>query len=134
MAKVERQKPVPDISKHPIPLGADGPVFNEPWEAQAFALAVHLNESGVFEWSEWAENLGEIIQKNQNTQSGSTYYENWLETLELILTLKTETLSSELVAEQKAWKAAAMNTPHGEPIELAQTVASARTKLNEKRL
>ena len=28
-----------------IPRNAEGPVFREPWEAQAFALALSLNEA-----------------------------------------------------------------------------------------
>ena len=134
MSKVERPRPIPDISDYPIPLGEDGPVFGEPWEAQVFAMAVHLNESGVFEWSEWAENFGSVIRNNQKTKPGSSYYENWLETLELMLTLKTGKFATELVREQQAWKEAALNAPHGEPIELARTVAADRSRLNEKRL
>jgi hypothetical protein len=35
-----------------LPRGKDGPVFAEPWEAQAFALAVKLSEQGHFSWKE----------------------------------------------------------------------------------
>ena len=37
-----------------LPRDADGPVFREPWEAQAFAMAVSLHERGLFTWPEWA--------------------------------------------------------------------------------
>jgi hypothetical protein len=37
-----------------IPRNAECPVFREPWEAQAFALALSLSERGVFSWKEWA--------------------------------------------------------------------------------
>ena len=38
------------------PLGAhDGPVFDHPWQAQAFALVVNLHQAGLFEWKDWAE-------------------------------------------------------------------------------
>ncbi len=33
-----------------IPRDAEGPVFREPWEAQAFAMALALNERGLFTW------------------------------------------------------------------------------------
>ena len=118
--------------QHPIPGAADEPVFNEPWEAQAFALAVHLNETGLFEWSQWAELFGENLSKSQQINPEATYYEVWLDTLETLLTKKTATSMEELVGEQDAWRAAAKKTPHGEPIELARSVAQNRFKLNEK--
>ena len=36
-----------------LPRDQNGPVFNQPWEAKAFALAVHLSEAGCFTWPEW---------------------------------------------------------------------------------
>lgn len=42
-----------------IPRDEDGPVFAEPWQAQAFALAVKLSEDGYFTWKEWAAALAE---------------------------------------------------------------------------
>ena len=35
-----------------FPRDEDGPVFKEPWEAKAFALAVNLSEAGYFSWAE----------------------------------------------------------------------------------
>ena len=35
-----------------IPRDEDGPVFDTPWQAQAFAMTVKLHEAGVFEWNE----------------------------------------------------------------------------------
>ena len=40
-----------------VPRDEDGPVFREPWEARAFAMALALHEAGVFTWKEWAETL-----------------------------------------------------------------------------
>ena len=34
-----------------VPMDEDGPVFAEPWQAQAFALAVKLSAEGHFTWS-----------------------------------------------------------------------------------
>ena len=42
-----------------VPHNDNGPVFSEPWQAEAFALAVSLNERGIFTWSEWAQILGD---------------------------------------------------------------------------
>ena len=60
-----------------LPRDEGGPVFREPWEAQAFALAVALNERGLFTWSEWAAALGEEIKRAQaagDPDLGNTYY------------------------------------------------------------
>ena len=40
-----------------LPRDVSGPVFAEPWQAQAFALAVKLSEPGHFTWKEWAAAL-----------------------------------------------------------------------------
>ena len=40
----------------------DGPVFKEPWEAAAFAMAVRLSEAGKFTWSEWVDYLSAEIE------------------------------------------------------------------------
>lgn len=66
----------------------EGPVFNAPWEARAFGLAVQLNQSGVFEWSDWVEKFNQQIQIAQSQGDpdlGDTYYNHWLLTLEGIL-------------------------------------------------
>src|ERR1700752_3498990 len=41
-----------------VPRDEDGPVFREPWEARAFAMALALHEAGIFTWKEWTEALG----------------------------------------------------------------------------
>src|SRR5690606_33985583 len=68
-----------------------GPVFREPWEAQAFALAVELQEQGVFTRREWAEQLGRAIAEAQargDPDRGDTYYRHWLAALEALVTAK----------------------------------------------
>ena len=67
-----------------LPKDVDGPVFAEPWEAQAFAMAVKLNEAGVFSWSEWAETLGAELK----AQPERPYYESWLAALERLVEAK----------------------------------------------
>lgn len=92
----------------------DDPVFNEPWEAQAFAMAVSLNSKGLFTWSEWAETLGTEIA-NQGTLS---YYECWLAALEKLIEAKKLMTEAERLTRIDAWDRAARATPHGKPIEL----------------
>jgi nitrile hydratase accessory protein len=104
-----------------IPCGAEGPVFREPWEAQAFAIAVALRERGLIDWSEWAQTLGEEIKRAQaagDPDSGNTYYRHWLATLERIVAEKGLTDPDTLARYRAAWDHAADRTPHGTPIEL----------------
>jgi nitrile hydratase accessory protein len=104
-----------------IPRDADGPVFREPWEAEAFALAVSLNERGLFTWKEWAKTLGEEIKKAQaagDPDTGETYYHHWLATLERLLAEKSIADPAMLTRTRHAWQRACARTPHGTPIEL----------------
>ncbi|HZC55059.1 MAG TPA: nitrile hydratase accessory protein [Xanthobacteraceae bacterium] len=100
---------------------SEGPVFRAPWEAEAFALAVSLNERGVFTWAEWAQTLGDEIKKAQaagDPDTGETYYHHWLATLERILADKGVTDPQQLSRTRDAWERACERTPHGTPIEL----------------
>lgn len=104
-----------------IPHDEDGPVFREPWEAQAFAMAVALNARGVFSWTEWAAALAEEIKRAQasgDPDTGETYYRHWLATLERLVAAKGVTTSGTLHRYRDAWDHAADRTPHGSPIEL----------------
>ena len=77
---------LPDLESLPdLPLDEEGPVFKEPWEARAFALAVSLRDQGLFTWNEWAEQLGSYIEAARargDPDSGDTYYRHWLACLE----------------------------------------------------
>jgi nitrile hydratase accessory protein len=104
-----------------IPRDIEGPVFREPWEGQAFALAVALNERGLFTWSEWAAALGAEIARAQavgDPDTGETYYRHWLNALERILAVKGIASADLLGKYRDAWHHAAERTPHGTPIEL----------------
>jgi nitrile hydratase accessory protein len=68
-----------------IPRDGDGPVFREPWEARAFALAVELNRNGHFTWTEWSHALGRRIASAGPCDGGDRYYERWLAALEDIM-------------------------------------------------
>ena len=104
-----------------IPCDAEGPVFREPWEAQAFAMALALHESKLFTWPEWAATLGDEIKKAQTAgdpDTGETYYLHWLNALERIVAEKGVTDAGTLRRYHDAWDHAADRTPHGTPIEL----------------
>ena len=104
-----------------VPRDADGPVFREPWEAQAFAMTLALRERGVFAWKEWAAALADEIQRAQVTgdpDAGETYYLHWLNTLEkLVAADKGVTTEDTLHRYRDAWDHASDRTPHGVPIE-----------------
>jgi len=109
---------VPDI-----PVDADGPVFREPWEAQAFAMTLALYAKGLFAWSEWAAMLGQTIKAAQaagDPDTGATYYRHWLVTLERMVAEKSLSTAQDLVSYRDAWEHAAARTPHGQPIELQE--------------
>jgi nitrile hydratase accessory protein len=104
-----------------IPLDEDGPVFREPWEAHAFAMALTLHDRGVFTWPEWASALAAEIkraQANGDPDTGETYYRHWLATLENLVAEKGVATSETLHRYRDAWDHAADRTPHGAPIEL----------------
>ena len=104
-----------------IPRGPEGPVFREPWEAQAFAIAVALHERGLFSWGEWTVVLGDEIKRAQaggDPDTGDTYYRHWLAALERIVAEKGVTHTAALARYRGAWDHAADRTPHGAPIVL----------------
>lgn len=108
----------------PLPKDSQGPVFAEPWQAQAFALAVKLSDQGHFTWKEWAAALGEEIKMASargEPDDGSRYYQHWLATLERLLTAKGLTDPATLLARKEAWADAYRRTPHGKPVELASS-------------
>jgi nitrile hydratase accessory protein len=104
-----------------IPRNTEGPVFREPWQAQAFALALALNERGVFSWKEWAATLGEEIKKAQaagDPDTGDTYYHHWLAALERIVAAKGLADAETLGRTREAWRRASARTSHGTSIAL----------------
>jgi nitrile hydratase accessory protein len=103
-----------------LPRDEGGPVFAEPWQAQAFALAVNLSQQGHFTWKEWAAGLAEELQAaaRRGEPDGSRYYEHWLAALERLVTAKGLTDQTALLTRKEAWADAYRSTPHGTPIEL----------------
>jgi nitrile hydratase accessory protein len=104
-----------------LPRDEDGPVFREPWEAQAFAMALSLHERGLFTWNEWAAALADEIKRAQaagDPDRGDTYYRHWLATLEKLVAAKGVAPLETQHRYRDAWDHAADRTPHGSPIEL----------------
>jgi nitrile hydratase accessory protein len=114
--------PAPAIHDLPaLPRDPEGPVFNEPWEAQAFALAVGLSEAGYFSWTEWAAVLSREIKAAQSQgdpDRGLTYYQHWLNALERVCAQKGLVASADMHQRKEEWRHAYLHTPHGKPVEL----------------
>jgi nitrile hydratase accessory protein len=101
------------------PRDDQAPVFREPWEAQAFGMAVALSDRGVFTWKEWTQYLADEIGAARvcgEVDDGSRYYHYWLAALEKIVVDKSLIRTDELLTRKDEWDRAARATPHGQPI------------------
>jgi nitrile hydratase accessory protein len=96
----------------------EAPPFDEPWQAQVFALAVSLNQRGFFDWSEWTRTLGAEIGARPDRAGNEAYFQAWLSALEKMLVAKGVASDAELSDLVDAWREAAEATPHGQPIVL----------------
>ncbi|MBB5045760.1 nitrile hydratase accessory protein [Rhodopseudomonas rhenobacensis] len=104
-----------------LPRDDDGPVFAEPWQAQAFAMALALHQRGLFTWGEWTATLADEIKRAQaagDSDNGDSYYQHWLATLERLVAEKGVASADTLHRTRDAWDRAADRTPHGAPIVL----------------
>ncbi|WP_372571023.1 nitrile hydratase accessory protein [Ruegeria jejuensis] len=102
---------------------APEPIFEEPWHAQLFALTVHLNETGHFDWPDWAARFSATLKRHgleRELNGGADYFNAWLETLEDLLAEGGEAESSEREQMRKAWESAYLETPHGESVRLSE--------------
>jgi len=122
LAKSELQPDPERLASLPsLPRDEGGPVFAEPWQAQAFALAVRLSAQGHFTWKEWAAALADelkAVADRGEPDDGSRYYEHWLAALERLVTSKNLSNPAEMDARKEAWADAYRHTPHGKPVEL----------------
>lgn len=103
-------------------IGRPEPVFQEPWHAQVFALTVHLNESGAFQWADWVQRFSATLARHglaRDLDGGEDYFLAWLETLEGFLAEQGSALPEETSQTRAAWEAAYLATPHGQPVKLA---------------
>jgi nitrile hydratase accessory protein len=117
--------PARAVDPAPLPPDSEGPVFAEPWQASAFALAVHLSERGAFAWSEWSAALGHEIQAAapRASEESAAYFLHWLDALERLCREKGLVDGVEIGRRCEQWRQAYLNTPHGEPVELTVTTA-----------
>jgi len=110
-----------------LPRDEGGPVFAEPWQAQAFALAVRLSRQGHFTWKEWAATLADELKAASDRgepDDGSHYYHHWLAALERLVAEKHLSDPAAILARKEAWAEAYRRTPHGKPVELQNNTSS----------
>lgn len=104
-----------------LPRDDEGPVFEAPWQAQAFALAVKLSELGYFSWKTWARTLAEELaaaDARGDPDDGSGYYHHWVAALERLVAGRDLLDLAALTERKNAWAEAYRRTPHGQPVEL----------------
>ncbi len=110
----------PDLRRLPgLILDGEEPVFDEPWQAQAFAMVVSLHDRKVFTWAEWAEALSQQLA-NAVSDDARQYYHHWLAALENLMAEKGVVTPQAIETRERQWHEAAARTPHGEPIELGK--------------
>ena len=100
-----------------LPRDAEGPIFAEPWQAQAFALAVRLNAEGAFTWTDWAAALSRELAGDPG-DDGQRYYLHWVAALEGLVAERGLLTAPDMAARKEAWAEAYRRTPHGRPVEL----------------
>ena len=117
---IEQRELISELGR--IPRDADGPVFNAPWEASAFALAIRLSAQGHFTWQEWAAALSAELTRAQeggDPDLGDTYYHHWVRALERLCAEKALVSLPDMDRRKEDWRRAYLHTPHGKPIELS---------------
>jgi nitrile hydratase accessory protein len=115
---------VPPIES--IPRDLEGPVFREPWEAQAFALVVQLHQVGLFTWKEWADTLSGGIRAagdRGEADTGADYYRHWLAALEQLLAIKQVADAAQLGVRREQvlaeWPSGHEHVARREPVTVA---------------
>lgn len=102
-------------------MTAPEPVFEAPWHAQAFAVAVHLNEKGHFTWPEWAAVFSDTLASHgsdRDLDGGDDYFLAWVAALERLCAEKGLAEAAVLARLKKRWEQAYLTTPHGAPVRL----------------
>lgn len=100
---------------------APEPAFEAPWHAQLFALTVHLGDSGLFTWPEWAARFSGTLRRhglNRDLNGGDDYFLAWLDTLETLMAELGQAGATERETMRRAWERAYLTTPHGLPVRL----------------
>jgi nitrile hydratase accessory protein len=85
-----------------LPRDDNGPIFAEPWQAQAFAVVVELIDEGTLTRVEWADKLAAALREAEargEYNTGERYYHHWLIALERVIVDKDLAGMDELTTE-----------------------------------
>ena len=103
-------------------LSTDGdPVFDEPWQAQALAMADSLVQAGMFAAGAWSDALGQALKHAEargDPDNQDTYYACVLLALENLVAGNSEIDQKAMAGKRRDWEAAYLSTPHGQPVGL----------------
>ncbi len=86
-------------------------VFQAPWQARAFGLAVALNQQAYYEWREFSAELAATIAVADQNNDPLSYYARWVASLEALLLAKG-LLSQEQLDARAAEYAAGLDDEH----------------------
>ena len=113
---------ITDMAMLDAPGDEAGPMFDTPWQAQAFAIVVRLSKTGHFGWNEWVHVFSQEIAHapaRAGESVNDAYYRQWLGALEQIVVAKGLLAAGDAEERAAEWRAAYINTPHGQAVELA---------------
>ncbi len=101
-------------------MAVDGkPAFEEPWQAEALAMADTLVQNGLFSASAWSESLGAALASAAASglaDTQETYYACVLIALESLVSANSDIDESAMTETREAWESAYRSTPHGQPV------------------
>ena len=101
--------------------GERRPAFNEPWQAEAYALVQVLIETGRISPQGWATAFGAALRQaatDGEPDSSETYYAALSKALERALVAGGTVQDIEVGQRVDDWRAAYNRTPHGKPVRL----------------
>ena len=97
------------------------PAFDEPWQAEALAIADTLVQNGLFTASAWSDALGAALAEAQSggaADDQGTYYQCVLNALEQLVAEHSEIDQQAMSGKREDWERAYRSTPHGQPVRL----------------
>ncbi|SLN28591.1 hypothetical protein ROA7450_01184 [Roseovarius albus] len=103
------------------PLAPPEKAFDQPWQAQALALADTMVRAGHFTPNQWAQTLGAALSKSEQDgapDNAETYYNAVITALEQLTEAHTDITAPQRQVRRAAWEAAYLRTPHGQPVKL----------------
>lgn len=109
------------VSLKPLASVDGNPAFDEPWQAEALAIADTLVQNGMFSAGAWSDALGAALTQAQSggeADDQGTYYQCVLNALERLVAEHSEIDRQAMSGKRADWEQAYLSTPHGQPVKL----------------